>query len=143
MLSTQGLGFDIPSGPQGKNPPNGAVIYDTLAEELPEDQEMTLEILDAAGKLVRTFSSKTPDIRHGRTRSASTFLTDSKRARKVRSRDPYLSQARSVPVRRKSVGEIRILKVASLSSSVRSSHSRCSSPQRDLSGPGSIMLGLR
>ena len=55
VLSTQGLGFDIPSGPQGKNPPNGAVIYDTLAEELPEDQEMTLEILDAAGKLVRTF----------------------------------------------------------------------------------------
>lgn len=59
----RGGGFDIPSGPQGKNPPGGAVIYYTLAEELPEDQEMTLEILDATGDLVRTFSSKTPEKR--------------------------------------------------------------------------------
>ena len=59
----RGGGFDIPAGPLGKNPPKGALIYYTLAEDLPEDQEMTLEILDASGDVVRTFSSKTPEKR--------------------------------------------------------------------------------
>ncbi|HSF17627.1 MAG TPA: glycosyl hydrolase [Vicinamibacteria bacterium] len=59
----RGGGFDIPAGPQGKNPPAGAVIYYTLSEDLPEDEELTLEILDASGEVVRTFSSKTPEKR--------------------------------------------------------------------------------
>ena len=39
----------------GKNPPNGAVIYYNLAQE--PDGVATLEILDAAGEVLRTFSS--------------------------------------------------------------------------------------
>ena len=31
----RGGGFNIPSGPQGANPPNGAVIHYTLSEEEP------------------------------------------------------------------------------------------------------------
>ncbi len=40
----------------GKNPPNGAVIYYYLAHK-PEDGAVTLEVLDRAGGLVRTFAS--------------------------------------------------------------------------------------
>ena len=41
------------------------------------------------------------------------------------------------------VGELRILNVASLSSSVRFSHASCSAPHMVLSGPCGAMLGLR
>jgi photosystem II stability/assembly factor-like uncharacterized protein len=60
---TRGGGFDIPSGNLGQNPPNGVVIHYSLAQELPEDQELKLEILDPSGAVVRTFSSKTPEVR--------------------------------------------------------------------------------
>jgi photosystem II stability/assembly factor-like uncharacterized protein len=63
VFRTRGGGFDIPGGVLGQNPPNGVVIHYSLAQELPEDQELKLEILDASGALVRTFSSKTPEVR--------------------------------------------------------------------------------
>jgi hypothetical protein len=59
----RGGGFDIPSGMMGQNPPNGIVIHYSLAEDLPEDQELKLEILDSTGAVVRSFSSKTPEER--------------------------------------------------------------------------------
>ncbi len=59
----RGGGFDIPSGSLGQNPPGGVVIHYSLAQELPADQELKLEILDAAGATVRSFSSKTPEER--------------------------------------------------------------------------------
>ncbi len=63
VFRTRGGGFDIPSGVLGQNPPNGVVIHYSLAADLAEDQEMKLEILDATGATVRTFSSKTPEVR--------------------------------------------------------------------------------
>ncbi len=59
----RGGGFDIPSGSLGQNPPGGVVIHYSLAQELPADQELKLEILDASGAVVRSFSSKTPEVR--------------------------------------------------------------------------------
>jgi hypothetical protein len=59
----RGGGFDIPGGVLGQNPPNGVVIHYSLAEELPADQELKLDILDAQGAVVRSFSSKTPEAR--------------------------------------------------------------------------------
>jgi len=42
----------------GQNPPNGALFYYSFKSEVKEGEEITLEILDAAGKSVRKFSSK-------------------------------------------------------------------------------------
>jgi photosystem II stability/assembly factor-like uncharacterized protein len=42
----------------GANPPYGALVYYRLAEEPKEKDEVTLEFLDPAGKLIRKFSSK-------------------------------------------------------------------------------------
>jgi photosystem II stability/assembly factor-like uncharacterized protein len=51
-------GFEIPSGrPQGQNPASGVALYYSLAEKLKEKEEITLEILDDAGKLVKKYSS--------------------------------------------------------------------------------------
>jgi photosystem II stability/assembly factor-like uncharacterized protein len=47
-------------GNVGQNPRNGATLYYWLGEELAEDAELTLEILDGGGELVRSYSS-TPD----------------------------------------------------------------------------------
>ncbi len=47
-------------GNVGQNPRNGATLYYWLGEELAEDAELTLEILDDGGELVRSYSS-TPD----------------------------------------------------------------------------------
>jgi photosystem II stability/assembly factor-like uncharacterized protein len=63
VYRVRGGGFDIPGGVLGQNPPGGVVIHYTLAEELPADQELKLEILDASGATVRSFSSKTPEVR--------------------------------------------------------------------------------
>jgi hypothetical protein len=41
----------------GQNPPYGATIFYRLAREAKEKEEITLEILDPAGKVVRTFSN--------------------------------------------------------------------------------------
>jgi len=60
---SRGGGFDIPSGTLGQNPPGGVVVHYSLAEELPADKELKLEILDASGATVRSFSSKTPEER--------------------------------------------------------------------------------
>lgn len=43
---------------QGQNPANGMVIYYHLPENFADSTELTLEVLDAAGKLVRKISSK-------------------------------------------------------------------------------------
>ena len=43
-----------------RTPPNGALFYYSLKSDVKEGEEIVLEILDAAGKLVRKFSSK-PD----------------------------------------------------------------------------------
>jgi hypothetical protein len=45
-------------GAVGQNPPYGAVVYYTLKGEPKETEEVTLEFLDGAGKLIRKFSSK-------------------------------------------------------------------------------------
>jgi photosystem II stability/assembly factor-like uncharacterized protein len=45
-------------GPVGKNPPYGAAIDYLLKQAPKEEQEISLEILDPAGKLVRRFTSK-------------------------------------------------------------------------------------
>ena len=53
-------GFSFPPNeahPVGKNPPNGAMIYYWLKDK---DQRVTLDILDAAGHVVRSFTSR-PD----------------------------------------------------------------------------------
>jgi len=53
----RGPGFTLPATvPVGANPPAGAVIYYSL-ETAPKEQ-ITLEVLDAHGKLVRKYSSK-------------------------------------------------------------------------------------
>ena len=57
-----GGGF-FPAGtdahPVGKNPPNGAMIYYWLKEK---NQDVTLDILDAAGRLIRSFASRQDSI---------------------------------------------------------------------------------
>ena len=53
-------GFSFPPNeahPVGKNPPNGAMIYYWLKDK---DQRVTLDILDAAGHVIRSFTSR-PD----------------------------------------------------------------------------------
>lgn len=51
-------GFEIPSNrPVGQNPPGGVVVYYSLAEKPKEKEEITLEILDAEGKLVKKYSN--------------------------------------------------------------------------------------
>ena len=50
--------FGIPSGPMGKNPPNGAIVRYILGAKLEESQELKLEVLDSAGAVIRSFSSK-------------------------------------------------------------------------------------
>ncbi|HEY7697776.1 MAG TPA: glycosyl hydrolase, partial [Vicinamibacteria bacterium] len=62
-VRVRGGGFDIPSGALGQNPPGGVILTYSLAQDLPADQELKLEILDASGATVRTFSSKTPEER--------------------------------------------------------------------------------
>jgi hypothetical protein len=62
-VRVRGGGFDIPSGALGQNPPGGVILTYSLAQDLPADQELKLEILDASGAAVRTFSSKTPEER--------------------------------------------------------------------------------
>jgi photosystem II stability/assembly factor-like uncharacterized protein len=48
-------GGDAAAHPHGKNPPNGAVIYYTLADST---SAVTMEFLDSAGHLVRKLSSR-------------------------------------------------------------------------------------
>jgi photosystem II stability/assembly factor-like uncharacterized protein len=53
----QGPGFTLPAGvPVGSNPPAGAVVNYSL-KSVPKEQ-ITLEILDSKGKLIRKYSSK-------------------------------------------------------------------------------------
>ena len=54
-LAGGGGGFG--GGDEGRNPPNGAVIDFVLAEQPDSGQAVTLEILTAAGDLVRTLST--------------------------------------------------------------------------------------
>jgi photosystem II stability/assembly factor-like uncharacterized protein len=42
----------------GQNPPSGAILYYSLASAPKEDEEVTLEFLDASGALLRKLSSK-------------------------------------------------------------------------------------
>jgi photosystem II stability/assembly factor-like uncharacterized protein len=57
VVRFRGPGFTLPAGvPVGANPPAGAVIDYTL-KTAPKEQ-ITLEIIDAHGKLVRKYSSK-------------------------------------------------------------------------------------
>jgi photosystem II stability/assembly factor-like uncharacterized protein len=50
--------FGGPPGGPGQNPPSGAFVYYTLKREPKEKEEITLEFLDASGKLIRKISSK-------------------------------------------------------------------------------------
>src|SRR5439155_2059721 len=49
----------------GANPPYGAAIYYRLAAAPKEKEEITLEFLDSAGKLIRKFSSKAEEDAEG------------------------------------------------------------------------------
>jgi len=54
--------FGGPPGPRrGQNPPYGAIVYYWLKAEPKDKEEVTLEILDGTGKLVRKISSKGED----------------------------------------------------------------------------------
>jgi len=53
-----GGGFFRPRGPVGQNPPGGAVIDYYLKSAPGEKDEITLEILDSKGKVIRKYSSK-------------------------------------------------------------------------------------
>lgn len=54
-----GGGFSVPGGaPMGKNPPSGAIIRYILGAKLEDSQELKLQIADAQGNVVRTYSSK-------------------------------------------------------------------------------------
>jgi photosystem II stability/assembly factor-like uncharacterized protein len=57
-----GGGFGLPRANLGSNPIDGVVMHYLLAEELAEDSEETLELelLDAAGTVLRTVSSAKP-----------------------------------------------------------------------------------
>ena len=59
-LNGSSPGFSGAHPTRGVNPATGAVLYYYLPE-LKEGEELTLEILDAQGKLVRSFSSKADD----------------------------------------------------------------------------------
>jgi hypothetical protein len=45
----------------GRNPPNGAVVYYHLKNELKDKEELTLEFLDSSGKSIRKFSNIGPE----------------------------------------------------------------------------------
>ncbi len=66
----------------GKNPPNGAVIYFYLKQApKPEmKQEVKIEILDAAGSVIRKYSSN----KTSRSMNRSTPTTRSRRSRSSR-----------------------------------------------------------
>jgi hypothetical protein len=58
--------FGGPAGPRrGQNPPPGAIFYYWLKAEPKEKEEVTLEILDSAGKLVRKVSSRPEETEAG------------------------------------------------------------------------------
>src|SRR5690348_683532 len=70
-------GFQLPANeahPVGKNPPTGAMIYYWLKDK---DRNVTLDILDARGRLIRSFSSKQDSI----TRADSLKVDALKKAR--------------------------------------------------------------
>ncbi len=55
-------GFQLPANeahPVGKNPPSGVMVYYWLKDK---DRQVTLDILDARGRLVRSFASKQDSI---------------------------------------------------------------------------------
>ena len=60
LASGGGGGGGAGSGTVGRNPPSGAIIDFSLAEELAEGEVVTLEILTEGGDLVRTYSTE-PD----------------------------------------------------------------------------------
>jgi photosystem II stability/assembly factor-like uncharacterized protein len=53
----RGGGFFTPHGPYGQNPPAGAILDYYLKSAPKEKEEITLEILDSHGKVVRKFSN--------------------------------------------------------------------------------------
>ncbi len=59
------FGGAVGTGAVGRNPPNGAMIQYHLASEPKENEEITLEFLDAAGKSIRKFSSKPKSAEEG------------------------------------------------------------------------------
>lgn len=52
-------GFGFGGGDEGRNPPNGAVVYYNLKSAPAADQEITLAFYAAGGKLIREYTSKT------------------------------------------------------------------------------------
>ncbi len=51
------FGSDRPHPHAGANPPAGAIVYYNLQSEPEEDEEITLELLDAEGNQIKTFSN--------------------------------------------------------------------------------------
>lgn len=58
VLFGNGFGFELPSGiPIGQNPPEGVTLYYNLKEKA-DTNLIKLEIVDATGKVVRTYTNK-------------------------------------------------------------------------------------
>ena len=74
-----GFGGGSAAHPVGKNPPSGAMIYYWLKAK---GQDVTIEVLDTAGRVIRSFSSKQDSLAandSARTDSVKRFRTDSVR----------------------------------------------------------------
>jgi photosystem II stability/assembly factor-like uncharacterized protein len=56
-IRLRGLGGIVPRGAVGANPPNGAIVYYYLKSVPGEKQEISLEVLDNKGMLVRKYSN--------------------------------------------------------------------------------------
>jgi hypothetical protein len=52
-----GLGGLVPRGAVGENPPDGAIVYYYLKTAPKEKEEITLEVLDSKGKVIRKYSN--------------------------------------------------------------------------------------
>ncbi len=56
VYRTRGISFRRPGMSVGQNPPNGAIFYYYFKQK--PEEEVKLEILDARGRVIKTFSSK-------------------------------------------------------------------------------------
>jgi photosystem II stability/assembly factor-like uncharacterized protein len=52
-----GLGGVVPRGAVGENPPNGAIVYYYLKSAPKKNEEITLDVLDGKGKVIRKYSN--------------------------------------------------------------------------------------
>ncbi len=56
-IRLHGLGGLVPRGAVGENPPDGAIVYYYLKTAPKEKEEITLDVLDSKGKVIRKYSN--------------------------------------------------------------------------------------